>query len=74
MNIAFESSVNSEGIETVSGTCSRSPWFESSVNSEGIETIGHEAKGHFEFESSVNSEGIETDRMPKRRRWCLRAV
>ena len=34
----FESSVNSEGIETYSINCDWIGWFESSVNSEGIET------------------------------------
>ena len=37
--VLFESSVNSEGIETVSGTSSDIDSFESSVNSEGIETL-----------------------------------
>ncbi len=34
----FESSVNSEGIETLTRLSSRRDLFESSVNSEGIET------------------------------------
>ena len=38
-NLRFESSVNSEGIETYSINCDWIGWFESSVNSEGIETI-----------------------------------
>ena len=37
-NLRFESSVNSEGIETVELTPSWVTLFESSVNSEGIET------------------------------------
>ena len=36
--LKFESSVNSEGIETVTVDVSTSDLFESSVNSEGIET------------------------------------
>ena len=36
----FESSVNSEGIETEIGLETVGLWFESSVNSEGIETTG----------------------------------
>ena len=35
----FESSVNSEGIETVTNKKSADLSFESSVNSEGIETL-----------------------------------
>ena len=37
----FESSVNSEGIETQQSIITRWRLFESSVNSEGIETISH---------------------------------
>ena len=37
--IRFESSVNSEGIETVNVSSEYGILFESSVNSEGIETI-----------------------------------
>ncbi len=56
----FESSVNSEGIETSLLVGKFIQWFESSVNSEGIETNHHfDAKQNL-FESSVNSEGIET--------------
>ena len=56
----FESSVNSEGIETIIRGFMELDPFESSVNSEGIET--HMAKSimHDGFESNVNSEGIET--------------
>ena len=39
MYIWFESSVNSEGIETENPEMMKSYLFESSVNSEGIETI-----------------------------------
>ena len=35
---SFESSVNSEGIETITATSAYDDTFESSVNSEGIET------------------------------------
>ena len=38
-NLRFESSVNSEGIETRVSVHFRNGLFESSVNSEGIETI-----------------------------------
>ncbi len=37
-NLRFESSVNSEGIETITISQPCGCWFESSVNSEGIET------------------------------------
>ena len=37
-NLRFESSVNSEGIETVPQLAAFAYMFESSVNSEGIET------------------------------------
>ena len=38
-NLRFESSVNSEGIETTALTRNKAMVFESSVNSEGIETV-----------------------------------
>ena len=56
----FESSVNSEGIETLICINVEAVEFESSVNSEGIETIAYTAFSVSLFESSVNSEGIET--------------
>ena len=56
----FESSVNSEGIETEPLSNSTILQFESSVNSEGIETFPRVEYPHKQFESSVNSEGIET--------------
>ena len=56
----FESSVNSEGIETSRWCYTTVIMFESSVNSEGIETKFHDTELNPEFESSVNSEGIET--------------
>ena len=37
-NLRFESSVNSEGIETMNRKLTLTTTFESSVNSEGIET------------------------------------
>ena len=40
-NLRFESSVNSEGIETIRFPTLRPYPFESSVNSEGIETKKH---------------------------------
>ena len=57
---AFESSVNSEGIETWNPLKSIWTMFESSVNSEGIETVPSVPPWFIMFESSVNSEGIET--------------
>ncbi len=59
-NLRFESSVNSEGIETQMEIQQRIRSFESSVNSEGIETINTSTSYEGKFESSVNSEGIET--------------
>ena len=56
----FESSVNSEGIETTERPLSLTTTFESSVNSEGIETAINNNSLEIAFESSVNSEGIET--------------
>ena len=56
----FESSVNSEGIETKSKNMTTCSKFESSVNSEGIETHRKDYVHRISFESSVNSEGIET--------------
>ena len=56
----FESSVNSEGIETGVAMPCLLPGFESSVNSEGIETGFQPYFTCIMFESSVNSEGIET--------------
>ena len=70
----FESSVNSEGIETYLGRYARNIWFESSVNSEGIETLELTEKQDIVFESSVNSEGIETDRPARCKEKGLRAV
>ena len=59
-NLRFESSVNSEGIETIAQCPTHNSRFESSVNSEGIETVTGRKRGTKQFESSVNSEGIET--------------
>ncbi len=42
----FESSVNSEGIETKKEAKKRIKRFESSVNSEGIETYYNESRRH----------------------------
>ena len=56
----FESSVNSEGIETERIFLLSKRVFESSVNSEGIETQKWVIRFRSKFESSVNSEGIET--------------
>ena len=60
MDKKFESSVNSEGIETFASVTQSINLFESSVNSEGIETDGKGFLVMQLFESSVNSEGIET--------------
>ena len=73
-NLRFESSVNSEGIETISLLPNRSLSFESSVNSEGIETLFLLCYPFFRFESSVNSEGIETKKSNITPAQCLRAV
>ncbi len=70
----FESSVNSEGIETDGAKLYAYSGFESSVNSEGIETLHYERRKVHKFESSVNSEGIETERKMSRQRYGLRAV
>ena len=59
-NLRFESSVNSEGIETINLSDPTIMEFESSVNSEGIETGSKRSRSLYRFESSVNSEGIET--------------
>ena len=60
-NLRFESSVNSEGIETFVAHALITSLFESSVNSEGIETLTNRVVTLEGFESSVNSEGIETE-------------
>ena len=70
----FESSVNSEGIETSANTAISGLQFESSVNSEGIETTVPPSAGASQFESSVNSEGIETTNKIQRYATSLRAV
>ena len=72
--IMFESSVNSEGIETGKRRRVAHTGFESSVNSEGIETFIKSIEGYKPFESSVNSEGIETFITDWRQTGCLRAV
>ena len=63
-NLRFESSVNSEGIETHPKAETHILLFESSVNSEGIETAINDGNMLTRFESSVNSEGIETQNAP----------
>ena len=70
----FESSVNSEGIETRGAFCYKRLPFESSVNSEGIETDANTDVTDYRFESSVNSEGIETKVDPRCHFFSLRAV
>ena len=70
----FESSVNSEGIETLRRLEKWKTKFESSVNSEGIETLRLDRFVGTLFESSVNSEGIETLNFHYISSLCLRAV
>ena len=70
----FESSVNSEGIETNQLFPLFHLQFESSVNSEGIETTCGYMWCKSAFESSVNSEGIETAGIHTLLCLCLRAV
>ena len=70
----FESSVNSEGIETCMLRQPAHTMFESSVNSEGIETLFYCLTMWHTFESSVNSEGIETDSVWLHGTQGLRAV
>ena len=72
--VMFESSVNSEGIETQLRYRVSEVGFESSVNSEGIETEQFNHAGVNRFESSVNSEGIETWTDISNTAICLRAV
>ena len=72
--LVFESSVNSEGIETETVIVETFSGFESSVNSEGIETLIISVYLTHLFESSVNSEGIETYIILKATETCLRAV
>ena len=72
--IRFESSVNSEGIETKNAQDIINQQFESSVNSEGIETTMYAIRVSVKFESSVNSEGIETVGRSVLQTLCLRAV
>ena len=73
-NLRFESSVNSEGIETFSCRSTYCVLFESSVNSEGIETSINTYFNSTWFESGVNSEGIETQGLSSINNSCLRAV
>ena len=72
--MAFESSVNSEGIETGVWIYVLQKGFESSVNSEGIETKLPGDQHRKQFESSVNSEGIETSETELTNYTGLRAV
>ena len=73
-NLRFESSVNSEGIETLARRILNGDLFESSVNSEGIETVESALVLSVLFESSVNSEGIETEKILSESTMRLRAV
>ena len=58
--LAFESSVNPEGIQTRNNRKVAINVFESSVNPEGIQTSKSDSDAGWQFESSVNPEGIQT--------------
>ena len=55
----FESSVNSDSIQTRLSRQNRIYWFESSVNSDSIQTGAFVRHTHNLFESSVNSDSIQ---------------
>ena len=57
---AFESSVNSDGTQTVDVSSFSSSVFESSVNSDGTQTYHPSHNLIYLFESSVNSDGTQT--------------
>ena len=56
----FESSVNSDGTQTLDNKSAQHGQFESSVNSDGTQTTGTTTSIFFMFESSVNSDGTQT--------------
>ena len=57
----FESSVNSDGTQTIPFVDFVVYLFESSVNSDGTQTYILTFKPLFAFESSVNSDGTQTN-------------
>ena len=60
INLRFESSVNSDSIQTKGFSSCGISWFESSVNSDSIQTIIQKFSIISTFESSVNSDSIQT--------------
>ena len=60
-NWRFESSVNSDSIQTEKVINVEEKVFESSVNSDSIQTGKDWNKACFWFESSVNSDSIQTE-------------
>ncbi len=71
---AFESSVNSDGTQTLLNNCRYPSMFESSVNSDGTQTSFHTSLSSTVFESSVNSDGTQTCQRTAKLDRCLRAV
>ena len=59
-NLRFESSVNSDSIQTKKCVLSITLLFESSVNSDSIQTKNVALSECIVFESSVNSDSIQT--------------
>ena len=62
---SFESLVNTEGIQTQSGSKFLKIPFESLVNTEGIQTRLECEQSTEKFESLVNTEGIQTVQVGK---------
>ena len=58
---AFESSVNSDGTQTLRAQSTHARRFESSVNSDGTQTFHRLNLDWLMFESSVNSDGTQTE-------------
>ena len=71
---AFESLVNTEGIQTSRHFTDSYQQFESLVNTEGIQTMLFQCINTIQFESLVNTEGIQTYRYRKSRKGCLRVL
>ena len=59
-NLRFESSVNSDSIQTYEIDFKGEGTFESSVNSDSIQTFDYNRRIINRFESSVNSDSIQT--------------
>ena len=74
LNLRFESSVNSDSIQTIIFKFHLLNGFESSVNSDSIQTLGEEAIHSIMFESSVNSDSIQTALWLPLKKYCLRVV